>query len=123
MAWKLLCLDSSDPQSFYWNMVAYLHALGLDEVVWVGSYDGISALTSRRKAFPGDTSDKESACQCRRLWSLSVAQYQDSIPGPGRAPGEGHDNPTQYSCLENPMDREAWQVIAHRVSKSQTQMR
>ena len=68
----------------------------------MGSYDGISALTSRRKAFPGDTSDKESACQCRRLWSLSVAQYQDSIPGPGRAPGEGHDNPTQYSCLENP---------------------
>ena len=31
-----------------------------------------------------------------------------SIPGPGRSPGEGHDNPLQYSCLENPMDREAW---------------
>ena len=31
-----------------------------------------------------------------------------SIPGSGRSPGGGHDNPLQYSCLENPMDREAW---------------
>ena len=31
-----------------------------------------------------------------------------SIPGLGRSPGEGNDNPLQYSCLENPMDREAW---------------
>ena len=33
------------------------------------------------------------------------------IPGSGRFPGGGHGNPLQYSCLENPMDREAWQVI------------
>ena len=31
-----------------------------------------------------------------------------SIPGPGRSPGEGNDNPLQYSCLENSMDRGAW---------------
>ena len=31
-----------------------------------------------------------------------------SIPGSGRSPGEGHGNPLQYSCLENPMDRGAW---------------
>ena len=31
-----------------------------------------------------------------------------SIPGLGRSPGEGHGNPLQYSCLENPMDRGAW---------------
>ena len=31
-----------------------------------------------------------------------------SIPGPGRSPGGGRGNPLQYSCLENPMDREAW---------------
>ena len=30
------------------------------------------------------------------------------IPGSGRSPGEGHGNPLQYSCLENPMDRGAW---------------
>ena len=32
----------------------------------------------------------------------------DSIPGSGRSPGGGNDNPLQYSCLENPMDRGAW---------------
>ena len=33
----------------------------------------------------------------------------DSVPGLGRSPGGGHGNPFQYSYLENPMDREAWQ--------------
>ena len=35
------------------------------------------------------------------------------IPGSGRSPGGGHGNPLQYSCLENPMDRGAWQATAH----------
>ena len=42
-----------------------------------------------------------------------------SIPELGRYPGEGHSNPLQYSCLENPMDREAWWVTVHGVTKSQ----
>ena len=33
-----------------------------------------------------------------------------SVPGLERSPGGGHGNPLQYSCLENPMDREAWQL-------------
>ena len=41
----------------------------------------------------------------------------------GRSPGRGYDNPLQYSCLENPMDRRAWWATAHRVSKSQTQLK
>ena len=45
------------------------------------------------------------------------------IPRSGRSPGGGHDNPVQYSCLENPMDREAWQATVHRVTKSQTQLK
>ena len=45
-----------------------------------------------------------------------------SIPGLGRAPGEGNGNPLQYSCLENPMDRGAWWAAVHRVAKSQTQL-
>ena len=40
-----------------------------------------------------------------------------SIPGPGRAPGGGHGNPLQYSCLENPMNRGAWQAAVHRVTE------
>ena len=45
-----------------------------------------------------------------------------SIPGSGRFPREGHGNPLQYSCLENPMDRASWWAIAHGVSKSQTEL-
>ena len=44
----------------------------------------------------------------------------DSIPGLGRSPGEGHGHPLQYSCLENPMDRGAWQAMVHGVTKSWT---
>ena len=45
-----------------------------------------------------------------------------SIPGLGISPGEGNGNPLQYSCLENPMDRGAWQVTVHGVAKSRTQL-
>ena len=41
-------------------------------------------------------------------------------PGWGRCPGGGNGNPFQYSCLENPMDREGWQATVHGVAKSQT---
>ena len=41
-----------------------------------------------------------------------------SIPRLGRSPGEGHGNPLQYSCLENPMGRGAWQAMVHGVTES-----
>ena len=44
------------------------------------------------------------------------------IPGLGRSPEGGHDNPLQYSCLENPIDRRAWQATVHRITKSWTQL-
>ena len=46
-----------------------------------------------------------------------------SIPELGRSPGGGRVNPLQYSCLENPMDRGAWQVTVHRVPKSWTRLK
>ena len=49
-------------------------------------------------------SGKESAC------GAGDARDEDSIPGLGRSLAGGHDNPFQYSCLENPMNRGAWQV-------------
>ena len=51
---------------------------------------------------------KESACN---------AGDTGSIPGSGRSPGGGNGNPLQYSCLENPMDREAWLAAVHGVTR------
>ena len=45
-----------------------------------------------------------------------------SIPGLGRSPGGGHGNPLQDSCLENPMDRGAWQATVPGVAKSRTKL-
>ena len=61
--------------------------------------------------FSGGSEGKESAC--------SVGD-PGSIPGWGRSPGEGNGNPLQYSCLENSMDRGAWQATVHGVAKSWT---
>ena len=54
--------------------------------------------------------------------SASVGDIRDSgsIPGLERSPGVGKGNPLQYSCLENPMDRGAWQATVHRITKSLT---
>ena len=68
------------------------------------------------QGFPGGTSGKEPACQCRR-------HETGSIPGSRRSPGEGNVNPLQYSCLENSIDRGAWQATVHGVAKSQTQLK
>ena len=51
--------------------------------------------------FPGGSDSKESAHNAGEL---------GSTPGSGRSPGEGNGNPLWYSCLENPMDREAWRL-------------
>ena len=54
--------------------------------------------------------------------SASNAEDLGSIPGLGGSPEEGNGNPLQYSCLENPMDRGAWQATVHRAAKSQTRL-
>ena len=64
-------------------------------------------------AFLGGSDCKESACN---------AGDSGSIPGSGRSPGEGKGNPLQHSCLENSMERRAWQATVHLVGKSQTQL-
>ena len=64
--------------------------------------------------FPGGASGKEPACNAGDIRDAGL------IPGSGRYPGRGHGTPLQYSCLENPMDRGAWQATVHRVTKNQT---
>ena len=68
------------------------------------------------------------ACCIGLPWLLRGKEFacnagnQSSTPESGRSPREGNGNSLQYSCLENPMDREAWQAAFSGVSKSQTQM-
>ena len=67
---------------------------------------------------------------CTYIWAFQVAlvvknppaNAGDSrlIPGTGRFLGGGNDNPLQYSCLENLLDRGAWQAAIHAVAKSHT---
>ena len=59
-------------------------------------------------------SDKESTCNAG---DAPYAEDTGSIPGLGRSPAEGNDNPFQYSCLENPMDGRAWWATVHGVEK------
>ena len=63
--------------------------------------------------FPGGSDSKASAYNVGDL---------GSVPGSGRSPGEGNGDPLQYSCLENFMDRVAWQVTVHGIAKSWTSL-
>ena len=63
--------------------------------------------------FPGGSEVKAFACNAGDL---------GLIHGSGRSPGEGNGNPLQYSCLENPMDRGAWQATIHGIAKSRTRL-
>ena len=58
--------------------------------------------------FSGGSDGKESSCTAGDL---------GLIPGLGRSPEQGHGNPLQYSCLENPMDRGAWRATVPGVTK------
>ena len=56
------------------------------------------------------------------LVSARDMRHLNLTAGPGRSPGGGRDNPLQYSCLENPMDRGAWWATVHSVTKNWTQL-
>ena len=64
---------------------------------------------SHSKGFPGGSEGKESPCN---------VGDPGSTPGLKKSLGEGNGNPHQYSCLENHMDRRAWQATVHQVAKS-----
>ena len=65
------------------------------------------------RSFPGGSVVKNLPANAGDLSSISVS---------GRSPGEGNGYPLQYSCLENPKDREAWWAIVHGIAKSRTRL-
>ena len=69
---------------------------------------GFACLFFSTLGFSGGWDSKESACN---------AEDTGSIPGSGRPPGEGNGYPLQYSCLENSMNRGAWQSTVHGVAE------
>ena len=77
-----------------WNCSILSCLMSLCMIVWLG--------------------DKESAC------NAGAAGDASWVPGSGSSLGRGYDNPLQYSCLENPMDRGAWHATVHSVVKSWT---
>ena len=64
--------------------------------------------------FPGGSVVKNPPANARDARDMGL------IPGSGRSPGEGNGNSLQYSCLENSVDRGAWQTTVYGVTKSQT---
>ena len=68
----------------------------------------------RRKKSLGENGSSDSKETARNAGDLGL------IPGLGRSPEQGNGNSLQYFCLENPMDRGAWQSTVHGVTKSQT---
>ena len=69
-----------------------------------------------REGFPDGASGEEPATN-------TDVRNMGLIPGLGRSPGGGHCNPLQYSCLENPMDSEAWWAAVQWVAESQTRLK
>ena len=95
--WKLwnLCSDKS----------TFLSAHNFACILWISfshvelNAHDIYAAHECKAGFPCGSESKAAACNAGEL---------GLIPGSGRSPGEGNGNPLQYSCLENPIDREGW---------------
>ena len=75
------------------------------------SFGVILPLPTPSRTFPGGSVVKNLPAHAGAAGDI------DSIPGSGRSPEGGNSNPLQYSCLDNPMDREAWQDTVHGVAK------
>ena len=99
---------------FLWQMVAVLVRVHLGNRTNI-IYTHTHTHTHTHRGFPGGGTGKEPTCQCRR-----EVRDAGSIPGSERYPGGRNANPLQYSCLENPMDKGAWQATVCRVAKSWT---
>ena len=113
----LLAISMSSLESRLFSPSVHFCLLGFFFADSISFGSNLSVHSFNFMGFPGGSVGKESAC------NAGDARDSDSIPGWGRSPGGGHGNPLQYYCLENPMDRGAWQVTVHGIAKSQTRLK
>ena len=106
---------------FYSSTLCHAYSWWLDLVIWFinnkpyKAYKIASSLNNPW-SFPDGSVSKESTCDAGDTGVPGL------IPGLRRSPGEWSGNPLKYSCLEDPMDRGAWQATVHGVTKSQTRL-
>ena len=103
------------------------------KIPWMEEPGGLQSMGSQRVGHDLATEQEQTDLSSKRIKrkvgfsggseSKAAASNEGdpvSIPGWGRSPGERNGNPLQYFCLENPMDRGAWQATVHGVAKSRT---
>ena len=93
-------------------------------LLWQPQERNYRALENKQKYFPLSEAYQVVLMEKNLPVNTGDGDIRDvgSIPGSGRSPGGGNDNPLQYSCLENPMARGAWWATVHGVTKSWTQL-
>ena len=94
------------------DIIMVVQTLGVPEILpWC--FKNFRLQYSQVWGFPGGSAVKNRPANAR-----------DSVSTPGleRSPGEGNGNPLQYSCLENPVDKEAWRATVHGITESQTEL-
>ena len=108
LGWDVLCDAWIDFISSSSREVFTSLSIIISSFIHVSANGIISFLLMVNIGFAGSSVGEETACS---------AGDQILIPGSGRSRGEENDNPLQYSCLENPMDRGAWHATDHGITR------
>ena len=106
--WKTHPNPNPNFQPQDWKRSVFILGPKKDNAKECSNYLTTALISLASRDLPHSSVSKESTCNARDL---------GSVPGFGRSSGEGNGNPLQYSCLENPMDRGAWQATVHEVAR------
>ena len=97
-----------------WIFSSYIDTKQIHICTYIHTYKYVHVYIYKYRGFPGGWVVRNSSANAGDAGDVGL------IPGSKTSPEEGNGNPSQYSCLENPMDREAWRATGPQVVKSQT---